>query len=219
MLDNEKVLTEASGWAELLRSFGTQRAAGVRYGPRGISGLRAKGCYTETRIDQQSYTENICTLSATRKGDNLMKNHFSPMAVALVSIALFVSGCNPTEDTSIPDLDKLQGTWVGKELSQEGEVKIIFSGNSIDFKGAHPQEWYKGNAVLNQELSPKQADFTISECAVPDYVGKVSKAIYRLEGSTLTLAGSEPGDETRPSSFDPSGGGRVFQLTLQPSNE
>lgn len=148
-----------------------------------------------------------------------MKNHFSPMAVALVSITLFVSGCDSTEDTSISDLEKLQGTWVGKELGQEGEVKIIFSGKSIDFKGAHPQEWYKGTAVLNQELSPKQADFTISECGLPDYVGKISKAIYRLEESTLTLAGSEPGDEKRPSSFDPSGGNRVFQLTLQPSNQ
>jgi uncharacterized protein (TIGR03067 family) len=148
-----------------------------------------------------------------------MKKLSGPMAIALVITTVLISGCNSTDDTPISDMEKLQGTWVGKELGQEGEAKMIFSGNSIDFKGAHPQEWYKGTAALNQELSPKQADFTISECGSPAYVGKISKAIYRLEGSTLTLAGSEPGDETRPSSFDPSGVNRAFQLTLKPSDK
>jgi hypothetical protein len=30
-------LIEYSGWAELLRSFGTQRTAGIKYGVAGIS--------------------------------------------------------------------------------------------------------------------------------------------------------------------------------------
>jgi len=30
LLDNEKVLTEDSGWAELMRSFGTQTSAGIK---------------------------------------------------------------------------------------------------------------------------------------------------------------------------------------------
>jgi len=147
-----------------------------------------------------------------------MKKMYRSMAVALVITTVLVCGCNSTEDTSISDLEKLQGTWVGKELGQDGEAKLIFSGDTIDFKGAHPQEWYKGTAVINAELTPRQADFTISECAMPDFVGKIAKAIYKLEEGTLTLAGSKPGDESRPSGFDPSGGTRVFQFKLKSSN-
>ena len=95
---------------------------------------------------------------------------------------------------------------------------MIFSGDTIDFKGAHPQEWYKGIAVINQEMTPRQADFTISECAMPDYIGKIAKSIYKLEESTLTIAGSEPGDDSRPTSFEPSGGTRVFKFILQSEN-
>ena len=148
-----------------------------------------------------------------------MKKLSDLVAVALVITTVLMSGCNSTDDTPVSDVEKLQGTWVGKELGQEGEVKLIFSGNSIDFKGAGPQEWYKGNAVFNEESTPKQADFTISECPAPDYVGKIAKGIYKLEDGTFTLAGSEPGNESRPSSFDPSGGTRVFDFKLQSSNQ
>jgi uncharacterized protein (TIGR03067 family) len=134
---------------------------------------------------------------------------------------VLVAGCDSADDKAIPDIQKLQGTWVGTELGREGEVTLTFSGNSIDFKGASDQEWYKGLAVLNEELTPKQADFTIEECPAPNYVGKIAKAIYKLEDGVLTLAGSEPGSETRPVSFDadPSGEVRVFEFTLQASNK
>jgi len=144
-----------------------------------------------------------------------MKKVYRFMPVALVITTVLMCGCNSPDDTSVTDLNKLQGTWVGKELGRDGEARIIFSGETIDFKGAHPQEWYKGIAVINTELTPRQADFTISECAMPDYVGKIAKAIYKLEESTLTLAGSEPGNESRPTSFDPSEGIRVFQFELK----
>ena len=147
-----------------------------------------------------------------------MKKLSGPVAVALVITTVLMSGCNSTDDTPISDIEKLQGTWVVWELGREGEAKLIFSGNSIDFKGAHPQEWFKGNAVLNEESTPRQIDFTISECAIPDHVGKTSKAIYKLEGNTLTLAGPRPGDESRPNSFDPSGA-RVFRCELQSSDQ
>ncbi len=145
-----------------------------------------------------------------------MKKVYRFMPVALVITAVLMCGCNSTDDTPISDLEKLQGTWVGKELGQDGEAKIVFSGDTIDFKGAHPQEWYKGIATINATLTPRQADFVISECAMPAFVGKIAKAIYKLEESTLTLAGSEPGDESRPTSFDPSGGTRVFQFEFKP---
>ena len=147
-----------------------------------------------------------------------MSKKVGPIMVALVITTVLMSGCSSSDDAPVSDREKLQGTWVGKELGREGEVRIIFSGDTIDFKGASPQEWYKGTGVLHEELTPKQGDFTITECPMPDYVGKLTKAIYKIEENTLTLAGSEPGDENRPSSFEPSGGARVFQLTLQTKN-
>ncbi|MBW2174600.1 MAG: hypothetical protein JRF64_08175, partial [Deltaproteobacteria bacterium] len=75
-----------------------------------------------------------------------MKKMHRSMAVALVITTVLMCGCNSTEDTPTSDLEKLQGTWVGKELGQDGEAKLIFSGDTIDFKGVHPQEWYKGTA-------------------------------------------------------------------------
>jgi len=137
------------------------------------------------------------------------------MAFALVVTHVLMCGCNSTEDTSVTDLNKIQGTWVGKELGRDGGARIVFSGNTVDFKGAHPQEWYKGIAVINTDVTPKQADFTISECAMPNYVGKIAKSIYKLEESTLTIAGSEPGDESRPTSFEPSEGIRIFQFNFK----
>jgi len=145
-----------------------------------------------------------------------MKKKTGFMMVVLVLATVLMSGCTSSEDAPVSDRETLQGTWVGTEIGQEGEARMIFSGDTIDFKGAHPQEWYKGTAVLHETSTPKQADFTISECPMPNYVGKLSKAIYTLEGNIFTIAGSEPGDENRPNSFDPSGATRVFKLTLQP---
>jgi len=148
-----------------------------------------------------------------------MKTLSGPMAVAMAITTALMGGCSSTDDTPMSDLEKLQGTWVGEELGRQGEARLVFAGNRIDFKGPFPQEWYRGNAVLNEESTPKQADFIISECPMPNYVGKIAKAIYKLEESTLTLAGSEPGNESRPVSFDPSGGTRVFQFKPQSSKQ
>jgi uncharacterized protein (TIGR03067 family) len=129
-----------------------------------------------------------------------------------------MSGCNQNKNTPVSDWDKLQGTWVGTESGREGEVKVIYSDKTIEFQGANSQEWYKGTGVLIEDSTPSQADYTITECAMMNYVGKISKVIYKLEENTLVFAGSEPGNEMRPTSFVPSGGSRVFNLKRQSSN-
>lgn len=146
-----------------------------------------------------------------------MRKLRGPMATALLFTAVSLSGCGSAQEAPVSDLDRLQGTWVGTELGREGEVKVVISGDTIHFIGANPQEWYKGTMTLHEESNPRQADYTISECAMPEYVGKISKGIYKLDEGTdaLTLAGSEPGDESRPSTFEPSGGTRIFDLALQ----
>ncbi len=39
------------------------------------------------------------------------------------------------------------------------------------------------------------------ECGFPQYVNKSTRAIYRLEGNTLTIAANEPGLDVTPTGF------------------
>lgn len=148
-----------------------------------------------------------------------MKKCCGSMLVVLFVVAVLASGCNCMRGTPVSDLERLQGTWVGSEVGWGGEVSVVFADDTIHFTGAHPQEWYKGTGVLNEDATPKEADFTISECPAPQYVGKVAKAIYKIEGETLTMVGSEPGTEPRPTSFEAFGGTRVFEFTRAASNQ
>ncbi|MFC1763449.1 protein kinase [Planctomycetota bacterium] len=141
------------------------------------------------------------------------KHNKEPSSVTIVP----VMDRNSTDDTTVSDLDRLQGTWVGNELGQGGEVKWTLSGNRVHY--VLGQAWHKGTFVLNEESSPKQADFTIKESFMAEFVGQTAKCIYELKNTSLKLAGSHPGVETRPSDFEPSDYGFVFQLKRQPSNQ
>ncbi len=63
--------------------------------------------------------------------------------------------------------------------------------------------------LLREDKTPKEYIATIVESPFPQYVGKISMAIYRLEKGTLTLTGNEPGNSTVPASFDAPGAARV----------
>ena len=94
---------------------------------------------------------------------------------------------------------------------------MTISGDSLKFEGARQQEWYAAKPSLNPSTDPKQADVLIEDCAVPNYIKKTAKAIYKLEGKTLTIAAHEPGDEAVPTTFELSAGSRmrVFVFTRQ----
>ena len=65
-----------------------------------------------------------------------------------------------------------------------------------------PNEWYKGTFTLRENMTPRQLLGTVTECAAPQYVGKTSYAIYRLENGALTLTAKEPGNPEPPSGFE-----------------
>jgi hypothetical protein len=52
---------------------------------------------------------------------------------------------------------------------------------------------------------------TVTQCHEPQYIGKTSCAIYRVEGDTLTITGNQPGNPEVPASFD-APGSRHFVL-------
>ena len=71
--------------------------------------------------------------------------------------------------------------------------------------------------TLNPKAQPKQAMILIGECAFPKYVNQTAKAIYKLEGKSLTIAHNGPGNEAVPTAFerDLAAQTRAFAFTRQ----
>ena len=128
--------------------------------------------------------------------------------VIAVGMAAFVVKAVPHGS----DLTALQGTWSGQEKGRPGTSSMVLQGTNLDFHGANPNEWYKGTFSLQENKSPKLLIATITDCPAPQYVGKVSYSVYKIEGNTLTLSGNEPGSPETPASFD-APGSRTFVFT------
>ena len=110
---------------------------------------------------------------------------------------------------------ELDGTWVGSDAGgYGGQWTFVISNGKVEVKGPE-SEYYAGTVTLKDKANPKQADFKIDKCSMPEYVGETSLSIYKLEGNKLTMAASEPGSMYRPTFFDSSGGVMLFSLTKQ----
>jgi uncharacterized protein (TIGR03067 family) len=144
----------------------------------------------------------------------------STLAIALCGVGIFVSGCSKSRTpdsvaTQKPDSVALQGTWSGQEAGAniEGSPSLTFDGTKMEFHGANPQEWYKATYTLREDTTPKQLEAVVTDCPVPQYVGKTAHAIYKIEDGRFTLTGNEPGNPTVPASFDAPGARQiVFKL-------
>jgi uncharacterized protein (TIGR03067 family) len=101
------------------------------------------------------------------------------------------------------DLAALQGTWKGHGVGDDADAAVLtIQGNNVEFRGADPNEWYKGTFTLKDDVNPHQCLFAISECGAPDYVGKTAYTIYVIENGTLRISGNEPGKPDAPASFE-----------------
>ena len=134
------------------------------------------------------------------------------LAIVLLSAVLIIHGCGGSEDSAKSDHELMQGTWVGTAAGMDTEFIMTISGNNFDMKTADSTIWYKGTFVPNDKVTPKQADFKISECGFEQYVGAIAKGIYKIENDTFTFAGNEPGVETRPADFVANEMTQVFTL-------
>jgi uncharacterized protein (TIGR03067 family) len=103
-----------------------------------------------------------------------------------------------------PDAVTLQATWKGHEVgpNAKGEPTMTLDGTTMDFKGADPREWYKGTYTLHEDTNPKQMVIDITDCPMPQFVGKRANAIYKIEDGTLTIASFQPGTDSFPPDFD-----------------
>jgi len=107
---------------------------------------------------------------------------------------------------------ELDGTWVGADAGgYGGQWTFVISKSKVEVKGPE-SEYYAGTVTLNTKTNPKQADFKIDKCSMPEYAGETSLSIYKLDGNKLTMAASEPGSMYRPTYFDSTGGVMLFSL-------
>jgi uncharacterized protein (TIGR03067 family) len=109
-------------------------------------------------------------------------------------------------------LKLLQGKWEGEEKGRDGKCTLTIEGKEASFVGANPQEWYKATLELRGDTNPKQLNGKVNACPVPDFVGQLSRGIYKLDGDTLTLVGTEPGSPDAPKSFEDPEHTRAFVL-------
>lgn len=109
------------------------------------------------------------------------------------------------EKTAKSDQTAIQGTWKGRSKRDNPEHQVTFavSGKHFDFHDeTETNNWYKGTFTLKEDASPRQFIATITECPFPQYIGKTSKAIYKIDKDTLTITANEPGKEVIPKDFD-----------------
>ena len=102
------------------------------------------------------------------------------------------------------DVQALQGKWTGQEVGAQvpGTSSLVIDGTKLEFVGANTNEWYKATFTLRDDTTPKQFVAVITDCPVPQFIGKTSHAIYKIENGKFTLTGNEPGNPAVPESFD-----------------
>lgn len=134
-----------------------------------------------------------------------MKN---TLMLILSTALILASGCSTLHKS---DSASLQGTWQGRAVGDEpaAPCSFVIAGNNFEFHGPDAKVWYKGTFTLREDTKPKQYIAVITDCPFPQYVGKTSMAIYRLENGNLTITGNEPGKPTPPAAFDAPGAARV----------
>jgi uncharacterized protein (TIGR03067 family) len=143
-----------------------------------------------------------------------MKN-FCCLVIILLSAGLIIHGCGGSEDSAKTDQELMQGTWAGTAAGMDMEFKMTISGNNFNMESTDSTLWYKGTFVLDEKVTPKQADFKINECNIEQYIGTTAKGIYKIENDTWTFAGNEPGSDIRPTDFVASEETQVFTLKKQ----
>jgi uncharacterized protein (TIGR03067 family) len=116
--------------------------------------------------------------------------------------------------------DTVYGAWEDNKMELEGEwvstvtgldVTVTFSGDHFSVAAPTPNYWYKGTFKLDTDSDPKKIDLAIKEAGIPQYVGRTSLGIYKIEEGILVMTINQPGAPNYPSSFK-SSGAVVFKL-------
>ena len=114
---------------------------------------------------------------------------------SLIFILLFLNSCNRRSE--------LEGSWVGCEVQRPLiDWTLTIKGNQFSLVREDMSAWYKGFIRLNKNCRLKKIDLEVIDTAVQISDGKTSLGIYEVDGDTLTIIATDPGDHLRPLSFD-----------------
>jgi len=130
----------------------------------------------------------------------------------LVVLALMFS-CTSCDNTY------MDGTWKCHEVDGDyNPMKFVISGINLEvYQTVDGNEVlaYIGTVTYNNLTCPKQMDITITDTLFPEYIGKTSLGIYKIEDNKFILCNEEPGNGLRPETFTSEGNPRLFILTKE----
>jgi uncharacterized protein (TIGR03067 family) len=107
---------------------------------------------------------------------------------------------------------ELSGTWEGTDNTGE-PYTIVFTATDWSITHDSGGDWQKGTYTANDNTNPKQLDLYITGSSDNEFISKIALFIYKIDGNTLTLTGSEPGDSYRPLEFSEGNETRTFIVT------
>jgi uncharacterized protein (TIGR03067 family) len=136
------------------------------------------------------------------------------IVLTLLASGLLVGGDAPKPEDVKAQAEKLRGTWKftkmerdGRDLiGQFGPVDVVFDAEKFASPGI------EATFKLDPSQNPRAMDISYSEGPA---AGQTVKAIYKLEGDTLTICRGRDHADERPKEFAaPAGSGRfLFQFT------
>ena len=118
---------------------------------------------------------------------------------------------------------KLLGTWIATKAEQDGKAaedvvghRLFLTGNRFEIQSKDGKPLYAGTVLVNPSAKPATIDFAHTEDALR---GKTWKAIYVLDGDTLTTCDNAPNlSKPRPVAFEAKSGSGYVLITFQRSS-
>jgi uncharacterized protein (TIGR03067 family) len=178
------------------------------------------------REAREELIRTIVKIDAASTLDESASNRFQTEArmnrylvgfLAMVALGLSASA----EDKADDDLEKLQGTWIHTSVKftetkgpktvpapEGGGIIVVFSKDNVVMKEkGNPDR--KGTFKIGPKKSPKEIDLVglahlwgMVTLGGPGDIPKLTKAIYQLDGDTLTIAYPQLAGGERPTALD-----------------
>ena len=132
---------------------------------------------------------------------------FRPVITVVCLVAFFIANAaeQPIANAKCAALPLLQGAWegvlVGDKLQKK--VTVTVAGNSLRFHRDR-NFWFETTVILPADKDPRQLHATITgrSSSQPVDVGRVVRALFKIEDETLTMATIGDDPEETPKSFE-----------------
>lgn len=188
-------------------------------------GRQVFSCIPAKTDNLRSHNKFLTTCSASSLILEVMK--FLRYIITLVClVAPFIATADEesiakAKDAANPpiaaDLQSLQGTWEGGEVgNQYQKIIITITGHALHFH-RDTNFWFETTITLPTGTDPKQLHATIKGCppSQADSIGKVARAIFKIEDGTLTLVPISDDPEGTPKSFADAEAKKLTRYELQ----